>query len=176
MAEEPVKPDAPLAGPALRQYAGPLHRFLAKRLRRPQDVDDLAQEVFVRLLRLERPELVRRPQAYLFSVAANLVREFRIRSNRELERVAYDSDAADEAADNPPELHPDELSDRIAIQQQIERSLAQLPAVQRAVLLMVKRDGLSHKEVAKKTGIHVRTVERYVMEATARMLTMEWDQ
>jgi RNA polymerase sigma-70 factor (ECF subfamily) len=176
MTEESAKPTARPAGPAFSQYAGALHRFLARRLKRPQDVDDLAQEVFIRLLRLERPELVRKPQAYLFSVAANLVREFRIRADKEHEQLDYDSDAADEAADQPAQVLPDELAERIAIQQQLERALAQLPAMQRAVLLLVKRDGLSHKEVARKTGIHVRTVERYVMEATAKMLTMEWDR
>ncbi len=176
MTENPAKRDTRLAGSAFRQYTGQLHRFLARRLTRPQDADDLAQEVFVRLLRLERPELIRKPQAYLFSVAANLVREFRIRTNREHEQLDYDSDAADEAADNPSQVLLDELPDRLAIQQQLQRALAQLPPLQRAVLLLVKRDGLSHKEAARKTGIHVRTVERYVMEATARMLTMEWDR
>src|SRR5262245_52939191 len=119
MPEDPTQSKTLLPGPAFRQYAGPLHRFLAKRLGRPQDVDDLAQEVFVRLLRLERPELVRKPQAYLFSVAANLVREFRIRNEKEHERVDYDSEAAEQAADNPAQPWPDELVDRVAIQQQI---------------------------------------------------------
>jgi RNA polymerase sigma factor (sigma-70 family) len=175
-ANDKTSEESPLARTAFRLYASQLHRFLARRLLRPQDVDDLAQEVFLRLVRLDKPELVRKPQAYLFRVAANLIREFRIRNDKEQERVAYDSEALDQIAEQGVEMVNDELAEQLNLARQLDRALAQLPRVQRAVLLMVKRDGLSHKEVARKTGIHVRTVERYVIEATAKMLTMEWDR
>jgi len=173
---EPANEIAGFASSAFRQYATQLHRFLVRRLGRPQDVDDLAHEVYIRLARLSKPELVRQPRTYLFSVASNLVREFRLRNAQERERVTYDSDTVDQAAEHPTHVVEDELADRLNLQRQIERALLQLPPTQRAVLLLVKRDGLSHAEAAKKAGLSVHTVEKYVTEAVAKMMTMEWDR
>ncbi len=44
------------------------------------DVNDVAQEVFLRLLRYDRAELVEYPQAYLFKMAANVANEWAIRA------------------------------------------------------------------------------------------------
>ena len=159
-----------------RQYTALLHRFLARRLTRPQDVDDLAQEVFIRLARLNKPELVLKPKAYLCSVASNLVREFKLRNARELERIVFDSETLDEAAEQPAHERPDELAERLNIQRQLEQAMQRLPRIQCAVLLLAKRDGLSHKEIARKTGLNVRTVDRYVFEATGKIMTMDWDR
>lgn len=159
-----------------RQYTTLLHRFLARRLTRPQDVDDLAQEVFIRLARLGTPELVLKPRAYLCSIASNLVREFNLRNAREQEQIIFDSDTIDEAAERPSHIQPDELAERLNIQRQLEWALKRLPPMQCAVLLLAKRDGLSHKEIARRTGLNVRTVDRYVFEATAKIVTMDWDR
>ncbi len=43
------------------------------------DVNDVAQEVFLRLLRYDRAELIEYPQAYLFKMAANVANEWAIR-------------------------------------------------------------------------------------------------
>ena len=80
---------------AFRQYGLGLHRYLERRLPTPQDADDVAQEVYLRLLRLDDTEFVREPQAYLYGVASNVVREFRMRSELERERVTFDSTAAE---------------------------------------------------------------------------------
>lgn len=176
MTQDCEQPRPDFAQEVFHQYGRPLHRFLARRLRRPQDADDLAQEVFIRLARLEKPELVRKPQAYLFSLAFNLIREFRLRSEKEQAQLTYDSAAAEEAAEKDENAARDELGEQLNLRLQLESALEQLPPIHRAVLLLIKRDGWSHKEVARRTGLNVRVVERYLIEAKARMLTMEWDR
>jgi RNA polymerase sigma-19 factor, ECF subfamily len=176
MASEPVNPTVRFAGSAFRKYATELHRFLLRRLRSPQDAEDLAQEVFMRLLRIENTELVRKPQSYLFGIASHVVREFRMRAEQEHERVTYDSQALDDATENPSHVSPDDLAERLNTQRQLERALAKLPRTHRAILLIVKRDGLSHEEAAKAAHMSVHTVEKYVIEARARLKTMEWDR
>ncbi len=47
---------------------------------RVADLDDVAQEVFLRLLRYETAEVVQHPQAYIFKMAANVTAEWAIRS------------------------------------------------------------------------------------------------
>src|SRR5262245_40851767 len=66
-----------------RQWNAPLRKFLrGKRVVPAADLDDVAQEVFLRLLRYERAELVENPQAYLYKMAANVSAEWAIRSRQ----------------------------------------------------------------------------------------------
>jgi DNA-directed RNA polymerase specialized sigma24 family protein len=61
------------------QYGQRLRRFLASRLRDPRDASDIAQEVYLRLLRVERHELIRNPEAYLLTIASHLLHEQALR-------------------------------------------------------------------------------------------------
>ena len=90
-----------LAGTAFRDHAGDLQRFLVRRVGHAQDADDLAQEVFARLLRVRDADLVRNPLSYLLGIATHVVREFRQRKQHE--RVLYDSDLAEDLCDHSDE-------------------------------------------------------------------------
>ena len=53
-----------------RQWRLPLLKFLiGKGTVRASDLDDVAQEVFLRLMRYGRTELIEHPQAYLYKMA-----------------------------------------------------------------------------------------------------------
>ena len=43
------------------------------------DARDLAQEAYVRLLRLERKDLIREPRPYLYRIAANILYEYELK-------------------------------------------------------------------------------------------------
>lgn len=60
-------------------HGRPLLRFFASRLPDAADAPDMIQEVYLRLLRLNRPDLIRSPEAYLYTIAANIVREQRLK-------------------------------------------------------------------------------------------------
>src|SRR5688572_17779431 len=52
-----------------KDHGRALRRFLAARMRAaPADVPDLAQEVYLRLLRIPDYELIRNPRAYLYTI------------------------------------------------------------------------------------------------------------
>ena len=158
-----------LAGTAFRDHARDLQRFLARRVAHAEDADDLAQEVFARLLRVRNAELVRNPLSYLLGIAMHVVREFRQRQQHE--RVLYDSDLADSLCDNSQEgTGPDPgFAAQIELRQRLDAALEQLPAAHQLVLLLVKRDGLSYAEAASASGLSIHTVEKYVVEARARL-------
>jgi RNA polymerase sigma-19 factor, ECF subfamily len=172
---EAASTETQFAGNAYELYSDDLHRYLVRRVPHPQDADDLAQEVFLRLMRVEHSDRVRKPVAYLFSVAANLIREFRLRASREQAHVTFDSDIVEELGRNLGGS-ADALPDHLDMERQLLRALGRLPQTHRTVLLLVKRDGLSHREVAEATGLSLHTIERYVVEATARMAHMAWDR
>jgi RNA polymerase sigma factor (sigma-70 family) len=156
-----------LALSAFRTHARDLQRFLLRRVRDRNDADDLSQEVFARLMRVENVELIRNPLAYLLGIASHVVREFRQRK----QHVIFDSDMADSLAENA-ELLPRGItnnSEQVELQNWLDDALKQLPATHQAVLLLVKRDGHSYEEAATKTGLSVHTIEKYLVEARARL-------
>lgn len=158
------------------RYRRELHRYLMRRLRQPHDVDDMAQEVYLRLCRLDDEKVVHKPLAYLYGIASHVLADFRIEVEQEREHITVDSDTVDEWVDHPTCVLPDDIADRLNLQQQIDKAIAQLPPTHAAVLLAHKRDGLSYDEVAEKLGLSRHTVEKYVTQAKARIRTMGWDR
>jgi RNA polymerase sigma-70 factor (ECF subfamily) len=158
------------------RYRRELHRYLMRRLRQPQDVDDLAQEVYLRLLTLDDEKVVHKPLAYLYGVASHVLADFRIELEQEREHITVDSDTVDEWSDSPSCVLPDNLAERLSLQQQIDTALAQLPPTHAAVLLAHKRDGMSYDQVAELLGLSIHTVEKYVTQAKARIRSMPWER
>lgn len=157
------------------RYRRELHRYLMRRLRQPQDVDDLAQAVYERLLRLDDEKTIHKPLAYLYGVASHVLADFRI--DIEDERKAIDRyENVEDWYDTPACVLPDDMAERLNLQQQIDKAMAQLPPTHAAVLLAHKRDGLSYEEVAEKLGLSIHTVEKYVTQAKARIRTMSWER
>jgi RNA polymerase sigma factor (sigma-70 family) len=156
-----------LAGTAFRDHAEELQRFLARRIPRADDADDLAQEVFARLLRVRNADLVRNPLSYLLGIATHVVREFRQRKQHE--RVLFDSDLADSLNDHSEEAAAPGIAEQLELRERLDKALKRLPAAHQLVLLLVKRDGLSYAEAAIAADLSVHTIEKYVVEARARL-------
>jgi len=171
-----AKRAANLVDIAVQHYGLQLHRFLLRRLQHPQDAEDLAQEVFMRLTRIENSDFVRKPRAYLFGIASHVVSEFRIRNEHSKEWLTFDSEVVEHCAEHPAEMRPDELAERLDVKRQLRRALECLPPAQLAVFLMHKRDGYSYEEIAEKLGFSERKVETYLAEAKVRLRRVVWDR
>jgi len=152
---------------AFQKYEATLHRYVLRRLRRPQDARDLTQDIFERFMKVDRLEAIRNPQAYLFAIASNVVSEVRCAQERNL--VTYDSDAMDRLAEALEHGSPDELTDQVNLQRDIVRALSKLPDSHLAALLLVKGEGLSYEEAARTSGMTVNTIGTYLTHARARL-------
>ena len=138
-----------------RRWRSPLRKFLVGRgAVRVADLDDVAQEVFLRLLRYETAEVVEHPQAYIFKMAANVVAEWAIRSRH---RLAHEprwlsalvvQDTMDETVDNQ------------VVQREIKRAIETLTARERAIVKLHFEEGLSKSEIALRLGLTPRVVQR----------------
>ncbi len=138
-----------------RQWRLPLRRFLLGRAGIPAaDVDDVAQEVFLRLMRYERTELVDHPQAYLYKVASNVAAEWSIR--------ACNSRPHDERGlvDLIDHEQPDSQLERAESADEIERGLNTLTPYQREVLKLFFVEGKTYAEIAAQLGESLRSVTR----------------
>jgi RNA polymerase sigma-70 factor (ECF subfamily) len=158
---------ARLAALAFRKYAPELHRYIERRMRRNGKALDLTQDIFERFLQIKDIDAVRNPQAYLYGIASHVVREALFREDKSL--VIYDSDVVEDAGKRLDNALPGDMAERLSLQQELKRALAELPAMHRTVLLLVKRDGLSYEETARKTHLNINTVTTYVFEARARI-------
>jgi RNA polymerase sigma factor (sigma-70 family) len=161
------KPDPekhPLVAALASEHGRRLRRYLAGRLRNRADVPDVAQEVYLRLLRVERPAEIRNPEAYLFTVATNLVYEHTVRESATPALIELeDADATAELAS------PDQdLVHRAAVQQRfdkLERAVGRLSPRMRTTLLLHRRDGFSLEEISAQLGISRNVAKKYLAKA-----------
>ncbi|MBS0419901.1 MAG: RNA polymerase sigma factor [Proteobacteria bacterium] len=138
-------------------------KFLARRTSTPADAQDLAQEVYLRLLRFDRLDLVRQPRSYLLRIAANLLHEWRLRARH---RQPHRSDGLDElpALDDP--MHETEEALRA---RRLATELQALPDRVRIALVLQVRDGLSYEEIAERMQVTPRMIKRYLLAGFARL-------
>lgn len=142
-----------------------LVRFLRSRVRTSVDVEDLAQETYLRLLRAPDLSAVNNPEAYLIRVASNVVADWR--QNQAPTEFLDPVDIEELADPCTPELT---VSAQIS-QRNLNLALADLPALTRAVLLLRLRDGVAYKEIALTIGITDRQVKRHLARGYDRLRT-----
>ena len=139
-----------------------LFAFLLRRSSNHQQAQDFSQEAFLRLIRVERKDLIEQPRAYLFRIAANLVHEKRLKNVSQWQK---ESSALENVEEIPCEDDPHAHIERQKAIQDLEKILTSLPPIYQSVLLMRKRDGLNHAEIAEKLGISIHTVRKYLTRA-----------
>jgi RNA polymerase sigma factor (sigma-70 family) len=156
------------------RHGRPLLRFFLSRLPNAADAPDLVQEVYLRLLRLDRPDLIRAPEAYLFTIASNITREQALKRSSRPPHIALD--------DTPPEELPADIEvfgtagpEAAAVQEdrvrRLETALAQLSPKARATLVWHRRDGCTYGEIAERLGISRNMVKKYLSQALAHCRT-----
>jgi RNA polymerase sigma factor (sigma-70 family) len=155
---------------AIEQFAPRLTRFLEMRTGSRQDAQDLAQEAYFRLCRVREPDLIQAPESYLFRIASNLAHEFLLRRRVQPNFVELDPDHGEDV-DPHGRSFGAELEARSDVEQ-LERIIDELPPLYQAVLLMRKRDGYSHEEIAEKLSISPHTVHKYLSRALLRCRTL----
>lgn len=165
----------PLASIGPSQYQKQLHKYLLGRLRNPRDIDDLAQDVWERVVRLDDSKTLDKPLAYLYGIASHVIADHYVDKEKR-RNIVTDSEVADEWCEQPACVVPDDKEERLNLQQQIDNAISQLPPTHAAVLLAHKRDGLSYEECAEKLGLSVFTIEKYLTQSKARIRMMTWDR
>lgn len=168
--EEPSKSDGRKMGSRERvngwfnEWCRPLRRFLAGRHSIPtNDLDDVVQEVYLRLLRYDRTEAIEQPQAYMFKMAANIAIEFASRS-----RTGGVRDMAWLEEYAPDEATEEELR-RLENEEEVSRALLVLRPRQREILKLQFFEGLTHAQTAERLGVSERVVKRTLAKTYRRL-------
>src|SRR5215475_4498893 len=88
-----------------------LQAYFHRRIRTKSDAPDLAQEVYLRMLRVSDPDAIRNPQLYLYTVASNLVKEHAVLELRRGEPLELDEAMVQQRLGELPALE-EELESR----------------------------------------------------------------
>lgn len=145
-----------------------LKGFFAKQGLQREQVEDLTQEVYLRLAR--RPELtsIENIKAFVFATARNLLRDrFRRKKTRGIQLdIESEEQVATESADPVEALEFTQILDKAM---QVLGTLK--PATQR-VFLMHRINGLSHSEIALTLGVSASLIEKHMISAIAALRTV----
>ena len=146
------------------RYHATLKRFLMRSLKSREDVEDVTQEVYLRLVKHGRPETIESPQAFLFKTAANLLKD---RSRRQQVRLV----------DRHVSISDFEVASLAATPEQILQSKQGLdiliqvldsvkPKCRRAFVLH-RFKGLNYNEIAREMGISSSMVKHHICHVLA---------
>lgn len=144
-----------------------LVRFFASRTGSSADAEDVVQEIWLHVARIEAGP-VASPLAYLHRIGMNIVldrvRERQRRAKREENwvEVAVDRTGGEATYDGPS---PDEVVDGRRQVTLLAAAIEALPPGAGRVFRRHKLDGLSHAEVAAEFGITRSAVEKHVAVA-----------
>ena len=147
----------------VRRWNFDLTRFAERRVRSRADAQDLAQEVYLRLLRTSTIDLIAEPQAYRYRVASNVAAEWRLRAR---ERKPHSSDALEMLLETrTPEVRLDQEEH----QARLREALACLDVMPRAVIFLKLREDMTNEEIAAHLGITKRMVRRHLVSGYAEL-------
>jgi RNA polymerase sigma factor (sigma-70 family) len=144
-----------------QEQSAPLLKYLTARFRDREDAAEIAQEAWLRMYRLERPEQLTNAKAYLFQMASNLGID-RARRHALEERLNRE-----ERLNGPPEGLPS-AERSVAAAQSIElvrEALDELPPDCRQAFVLHRGRDMSYPQIAAQLGVSTSMVEKYIARA-----------
>lgn len=153
-------------GALVRRYMRPAYAVAMSVTGRHEDAEDAAQESF--LVALQRIDECRSPDRFggwLMTIVRN-------RSRNLVRRESLrDADQVPEATSHRGPT-PDLVTERVQLREQLQEALAQLPSVQREIVLLHDLEGWKHREIAERLEIPSGTVRSHLHFARKALRTL----
>jgi RNA polymerase sigma factor (sigma-70 family) len=157
------EPKPSSVGRLFAEHRTALQSFFLRRIRSKADAADLAQEVYVRMLRIRDFEAIRNPVSYLYTVANNLVKENAVLDRRQASGIDIDEIPAQEQLETLPGFDGDlDTLQRVA---RLGEVLKQLRPKCRAAVELRFTQGLAYREIAMHLGVSPQMAKKYVAQA-----------
>lgn len=151
------------------RHKGPLYRYLARLLAGQPVVDELFQDVWLRLIQArERYQPTAAFRTYLFQIAHNRALDYFRRHGRHPAAVDADVPDGDGLAD-PRQLPVSELLHNQRCLQRLLQLLQALPLAQRNVFLLREEAGLGLQEIADLCACNVEAVKSRLRYAVNKL-------
>ena len=156
----------------VRDHQAAVFRTLTRLVGRPDVVDDLAQEVFLRLYRalpsFRGDALV---GTYLYRITVNVAQdEWKRRRRIDRTHVSLsDEDAGWEDRLAHPAPNADQTLEDAEFQRLVEAHLKRLSEVERAVLVLYHQEERSYVQIAEALGLPLGTVRTHLHRGRKKM-------
>lgn len=149
-----------------RKYHVALIRFLKRQKIDDAQAEDIAQEAYYRVCRLNNTGDIKYPRAFLYKTATNLLNDQRRSDERRHVHlhVAMHEIASLEGGFTPQKV----LEDRDRLQR-FEDALMKLSPQCRKVFILHRFDGLTYSEIAKNLGISQSGVTKHMIKAISQI-------
>lgn len=140
-----------------------LMRYLRQNWRNANDIPDLRQEIYARVLQAARERIPDNPRQFLLTSARNLLID-RVRREQIVPMETFaDFDALEIASEEP---QPDRAIIAKDELRQVRAALAHLPPRTREAVELTYFDGLSCIEIAKRMGVTKQTASKLIGKGT----------
>ena len=152
-------------------YAPALKRFFERRILEAADVDDLVQDVFLRLTRHGVGD-INNLEGYIFQTAANVLRD---RLRRRLVRQSADHEPLNEDLPEDEALSPERVLLGKEALNRLTTALLDLPDRTQAIFMQCRIEGVPYAEVARRFGISLSAVNKHMARAMDCLMTVMKD-
>ena len=174
----PMQRDEVSKGPATafeldRSFRGPLVAYFMKRVNSRSEAEDLTQEVFMRLVNHPDRNNGQTMEGYVFTIAANLLRDRAKSVATAHHRRLQSLELLDEKEAFSANLVEDRNPERVLVGRQTIRdvldALSELGERTRDIFILARLENVQHREIAALYGISVSAVEKTMMKAMAHL-------
>lgn len=158
----------------VRRHQQRVFALVAGILHRPDDVEDVAQQVFLKAyLGIKRFDQRAAFSTWLYKIAVNECWDYL--RKRKVRPLVYEADLSEEqvsrldgivSSDRPPES----ASARTETREILERMLGALPEQDQQLLILKEIEGFSVQELAEILGLNVNTVKVRLFRARGRIM------
>lgn len=152
------------------RFGRALQRFFIRRGLARGDAEDLAQEVFLRLVQQRDDAALQDPKAFIFTIALNLMRDRARRGHIRALSLSLCADELDLVCEDASPM--DQLERNQRLSKALDALAGLKPATRRAFLLH-RIEGMSHNDVARELVVSNSMVEKHIMKAIAVLRSVE---
>jgi RNA polymerase sigma-70 factor (ECF subfamily) len=145
-----------------RQFRPSLTRYFSRRVKESAEIDDLVQEVFVRLSSRARVTDLEQTSGYVFQVANSVLGDW-LRRRRVRHAALHDSFGPEH------EREEDFAPERVLIGKhrlaQATTILMELPEQTRTIFVLRRLEGMAYKDIGARLDMPVSTLENHMARA-----------
>ena len=142
-----------------------LMRFAFRYLKSQNDIEDVVQEAFVRVVNAKQKSEIKHVKSYIYKTVKNL-------ALKELDKSEFKlADSVGDFAEECIYIDTQTLEEQFESNQRFElfcKAIRMLPVKCQQVYILRKVYGYSQKEIAQRMNISIKTVESHLTKAIVR--------
>lgn len=152
-----------------RRFRPALVAYFLRRVSNAAEAEDLAHDVFIRLAGVPLEQL-RSADAYVFQVAANLLRDRARRRKVRDDYAATQVTAIDAIEAQTKVFDPERVEAARRSLADLVARLMELPERTREIFILYRVENVARRDIAQAYGLSLSTVEKEVARATAYLV------